>query len=69
MHRCTGRLPGLPCSLPFLPQQRHLFPCLALLPLYVRVPSAGEVDVVLVEAKPNDPAVPEGKVLARVGGE
>jgi hypothetical protein len=28
-----------------------------------------EVDVVLVEAKPNDPAVPDGKVLARVGGE
>jgi hypothetical protein len=26
-----------------------------------------EVDVVLVEAKPNDPAVPDGKVLARVG--
>lgn len=26
-----------------------------------------EVDVVLVEAKPNDPAVPQGKVLARVG--
>ncbi len=31
--------------------------------------SQEEVDVVLVEAKPNDLAVPEGKVLARIGGE
>ena len=31
--------------------------------------SQEEVDVVLVEAKANDPAVPDGKVLARVGGE
>ena len=30
--------------------------------------SPEEVEVVLVEAKPNDPAVPQGKVLARVGG-
>ena len=31
--------------------------------------SQEEVDVVLVEARANDPAVPDGKVLARVGGE
>lgn len=31
--------------------------------------SQEEVDVVLVEAQPNDPAVPDGKVLARIGGE
>lgn len=30
---------------------------------------ADEVEVVLWEAKPNDPAVPQGKVLARIGGE
>lgn len=54
------------CCVALLKKVRSKLPAF---PLLSNSPAAEEVDVVLTEARPNDPAVPEGKVLARVGGE